>query len=51
MFEVRMMLPRSYRAHRLKENRPSQIVQRQIPHFVDRHNFGCQVYVHPAFSL
>src|SRR6266478_3065316 len=36
------------RAHQLKEYRRSQIVQRQIPHFVDHQNFRRQVYAHPA---
>src|SRR6202140_2073663 len=38
------------RAHQLKEYRRSQIVQRQIPDFVDHQNFRCQVHAHPAIS-
>src|SRR6266480_2558848 len=46
-----MMLPRSYRAlTNMEENRGSQIVQRQIAHFIDHQNFRRQVHAHPAIQ-
>src|SRR5260370_22433756 len=38
------------RTHQLEENRGSQIVQRQIAHFVDHQNFRRQVHAHPAIQ-